>query len=318
MSQRDAIKRTGFSLYGMRHVQACCSALGQIFRQPIATFITLLVIGIALALPATLYVFLQNLQTVGVGLNSGNEISLYLQYDLKKPQVDQLIQQLSVRPDIVSVNYISPEQGLREFKQHAQMDEALALLDNNPLPGVIVVRPVAKLETGVALENLANQLKGLAGVDAVQIDMAWLKRLQALISIGKYLLYALAGLLGFGVFLITSHTIYLATQIARQEINLLQWIGATKAFIRRPFLYVGLLYGFLGGIVAWVLVQAVIWSIHKPITELVQSYGGQFVLQGMAFKATTYLLALSMLLGLLGAWLAVQRHMWFLSSKMSA
>jgi cell division transport system permease protein len=309
--QQDKHKLTGLSLYIRNHIRAVIAALEQLTQKPLATLLTLLVIGIALALPTALYVFMQNVQTIGTNWNNGNQVSLYLKPNIDKTQLDNLIKQIKILPEVANVRYVSPEEGLQEFKSQTQLNEVFALLDSNPLPGVLLVQANITAKSTTVLANLAEQLKNKMGVESVQVDMAWLKRLYAIALVGKYLIAILAGLLGVGVLLITGHTIHLATQTARQEINILQWIGATKTFIRRPFLYAGIFYGFLGGIIAWLLVAAALWEIDHPIKELTQLYGNYFVLQGITLKITLYLLMMSMALGLLGAWLAVSQHVWF-------
>jgi len=307
--KRRRTPRKGLVLYLIRHFQACLQSLGQMSRSPVASFMTVLVIGIALALPTGLFVMLNNVASLGQGWDGGTQVSLYLKMDVTQTQVQGLMNQLRSRPDITAVSYISPEQGLAEFKKQSDFGNALDVLKDNPLPGVILVKPTLNLQTPEAVSQLVSSLQQLQPVETAKLDMQWVKRLFAMIEVAQHLVYALALLFGLGVLLIIGHTIHLATQNYRQDIEVYKLVGATDSFVRRPFLYTGMLYGFFGGIIAWLSVSLVLWWLSSPAQHLANLYGSQAHIRGLGFHSGITLLLAAIVLGLLGSRIAVNKHL---------
>ena len=289
------------------HLRAFIFGVGELARTPLATFMTLIVIGIAMALPAGLYVMLCSFQNISAHWQGHPSISLYLQQDISSNQQSILIQRLKSNPDIAQVTYISPEQGLAEFAKLTQFGSALAELKQNPLPAVLVITPPTRAQTPNALQALLSHLKTLPEVNLAQLDMAWMKRLYYMITLGERITYTLALLFGVGVILIIGNTIRLTTQHHRQEIVILKLVGATPAFIRRPLLYRGLLYGLLGGAIAWILVSLTLWWLEAPAQALANTYDNTLLLKGLTPSMGLNIVVLCAVLGLTGAWLTVSR-----------
>lgn len=296
-------------LWFIHHFRSCIYGFGELLRAPLSTAMTIAVIGVALALPAGLYLLLQNFQTISKPWHSDPSISLYLKLDTSNHDIKKLITQLKQKPMINTVRYISPQEGLVEFKKNAAFDDLLSISETNPLPPVIVITPAKNFQTPTALKNLLAKLKSISAVDIAQLDMTWIKRLYYLISIGDRIFYMLAILFSFGVILIVGNTIRLTTQNHRQEIIILRLVGATNAFIRRPLLYRGLMYGFFGGCFATLLVGLMLWFLESPARLFAQTYDSAFSLNGLSLKAGINILIVSALLGLVGSWIAVQRHL---------
>jgi len=294
--------------YIINHLRAFKLSMNQLSMQPITTFITFAVIGIALTLPMGLYVLLQNVQTVTQGLHATAQISLYLNKNIKPLQTNKLLRQLNKDQEIVNTRYISAKEGLLELQKQYNFSNALSELNNNPLPAVIVVQPVKSLKIASQIKTLLGRLKKLPQVHYVQLDFSWLKRLSAIINLGKHVVYALMIIFAFGVLLIVGNTIGLITQKYRDKIFVLQLLGATNRFIRRPFLYSGIIYGLLGGIVAWFLIDLTMWWLHNSINNLASLYGAQFHLQMLSSTSTLVLMIGGAILGYAGSWLAVGRH----------
>ena len=294
--------------YLINHLRAFKLSMNQLSIQPVTTFITFAVIGIALALPMGLYVLLQNAQTVTQGLHETAQISLYLGKNIKPLQTDKLLQQLNQDREIAHTRYISAKEGLLELQQQYNFSNALSELNNNPLPGVIVIQPVKTLKTTSQIKTLLDRLKKIPQVHDAQLDFSWLKRLNAIISLGKHVVYALMLIFAFGVLLIVVNTIGLITQKYRDKIFVLQLLGATNRFIRRPFLYSGIIYGLIGGIIAWFLIDATMLWLHSSIANLASLYGSQFHLQTLSSMSTVILMLGGSILGYAGSWLAVGRH----------
>jgi cell division transport system permease protein len=295
--------------YLVRHLQTFFYALGQLSFKPFSTLMTVAVIGIALAMPAGLHVLLINVQQVLSGWDSAAQLSLFLHHDTREAEALALAGRLRVRPGISSVEYISSEQAMKEFQSHSGFGEALSALEDNPLPPVLVVYPSIELQGPELLQQLRQELAGEREVEIAQLDMQWVKRLYALMDIGKRGVWVLAAMFALGVLLVVGNTIRLAIQNRRDEIVIIKLIGGTDAFIRRPFLYTGFWYGLLGGVIAFILVELALWLLSGPVNNLAALYSSEFRLASLDLTTAAALLCSGMLLGLCGSWLAVGRHL---------
>jgi len=291
------------------HAQAFIATLGQLSRRPFATFMTVAVIGIALAMPAGLYVLLNNAQRMIGNWEGASQISLFLKTGINESRAQQLVEQLHRRPEIAATDYISPDNALDEFRRLSGFGEALGALDENPLPAVLVVRLKKDVTDPVQIERLLEDLRKRSEVDIAQLDMQWVKRLYALMAMVQRGVLVLASLLGLAVLLVVGNTIRLAIQSRRDEIVITKLIGATDAFIRRPFLYSGAWYGIGGGLLALILVQLSLYILQQPVHNLALLYNSSFALYGLDLRTSSILLGGGGLLGLLGSWLAVGRHL---------
>lgn len=291
----------------LRHLQVMVGSLGQLARAPFASVLTLIVIGITLALPATLYVMVDNLQRLSAGLETGGQISLYLKYELSEAAAQKLAHEIQAMPNVTRVRYISRAAALAEFKQHSGFGSALDALDGNPLPAVLVVRPDSSASPA-AIEALRADLTHRRGVDSAELDLAWVQRLQALLALAERAVWLLTGLLATAVLLIIGNTIRLAVANRQTEIEIIQLVGGTPAFIRRPFLYVGLYQGLLGGLTAWLLVELGLLFLSGPVQELTNLYASSFALTGLGIEAGSALALAGGTLGWLGSRLAVGWH----------
>ncbi len=301
---------TLLSSYFLRHLQVFFYSLGQLSRAPVSTLMTCMVIGIALALPAGLHTLLKNAQQLSGGWESTAQISVFLNNNIRAPQAKNLKSDIQKWPDVISVHYISREQALKEFQSLSGFGDALKALNTNPLPSVLIVKPI--LSTGKneqTTQNLLNKLRNLKQTDKAQLDMQWVRRLYAIMNIVERGVLILGLLLALAVLLVVGNTIRLAIQNRHKEIVVMKLIGGTDAFIRRPFLYTGFWYGLFGGIIAWLLVSFTLLSISQPIEKLTMLYQNQFELNNMSFLTVLVLLGSSILLGLAGSWFAVGRHL---------
>ncbi len=293
----------------LRHVQVFFYSLGQLSRTPFSTLMTSLVIGIALALPAGLYTLLSNAQQLSGGWESSAQISVFLKQNIRPEQALRLKKEIEAWPGVQTVNYVSRKQALKEFQALSGFGAALKALNHNPLPSVLIVRPVLNGNDEQQAQQLLTRLQQLHQTDRAQLDMQWIRRLYAIMNIIEQGVLILSLLLALAVLLVVGNTIRLAIQNRRQEIVVMKLIGGTDAFIRRPFLYTGFWYGLFGGIIAWLLVSISLLIISEPVQQLTLLYQNQFQLQGLSLPTTMMLLLISILLGLGGSWLAVGRHL---------
>jgi len=302
------------SNYLLRHLQTLLASAGQMARAPVATLLTLVVIGITLALPAGLYVALTNMERVSAGWDRGAQISLFLKRDTSDAAALRLASQIRSMHSVTSVDYISREAALDEFRRLSGFGPALNALGSNPLPAVLVVRPGSDLSP-TAVEVLRTDLAQLPGVDLAELDVAWLKRLAAILSLAERAVWILAVLLAAAVLLIIGNTIRLAILSRVTEIEIIQLVGGTPAFVRRPFLYYGLFHGLAGGIFAWLLVEGALLLLSGPARELAGLYGSNFVLNGLGVVSSLLLTAGGGLLGWLGSRMAVDWQLRRLGSR---
>lgn len=295
--------------YLLRHAQVALASLGALWRQPLATLMTILVIGIALALPAGLYVLHKNIEQLSGEWQQASRISLFLKANVKDGRGEQLAEQLRSWPDIQKIDFQSSSQSLQEFRSVSGLGEVLDSLPENPLPGVIIIEPVADATANTAHTDLLERLEKLQEVDLAQLDMQWLQRLQQLNATGQRGIAVLAAMLSLSVLLVIGNTIRLAILNRQTEIKVIKLVGGTNAFVRRPFLYTGFWYGLIGGFIAWLTVLMALLILSGPVNQLAALYESQFSLQWLSGSLFIALPLCGLLLGVLGAWLAVGRHL---------
>ncbi|CAN5346312.1 permease-like cell division protein FtsX [soil metagenome] len=289
------------------HAQNFVGALGRLYDQPLASLMTVTVIGIALALPASLYLLVVNGRAVTGSLESASEVSVYLHRDISTPTARAVAERLGERPDVAQVRLIDAEQALAEFEQLSGFGAALDALEENPLPTTLVVRPM--LRTPAAATALAGELQGLPEAELVQLDTEWITRLEAILDVVRRGVWLGASLLALGVIVIVGNTVRLDIQNRRAEIEVVKLIGASDGFIRRPFLYSGFWYGLAGGLFASLLVDAAHWGMSDVVSRVADLYGSRFTLQGLSPGMVLALIGGGAALGWVGSWWAATRHL---------
>ena len=277
------------------------------FASRLSGIFNILVIGIALSLPAGMYVLLQNAQGLVAQFSGTPQISLFLSMDAKTGDVDRLRKQLEQQPAIARVEFVPRSQALEQLKQSSGLADVIGGLNQNPLPDAFIVYP--KPNEARALEGLRTELAKLPGVEQAQLDSAWAYKLEALLKFGRMLVLILASLLSLALVAITFNTIRLQILTQREEIEVSKLIGATNAFIRRPFLYFGAIQGLLGGITAWLIISISLLLLNHQLVALAQLYASQIKLHPLSLGDSLTLLLFSMYLGWLGAWLSVAQHL---------
>lgn len=291
------------------HSTTAIESLLRLLRSPLQSLLTWLVVAVAVALPAALYVVLSNVQNLGYSWQESSQLSVFIQRDARPEAVQSLRAALLARPDVEAVEHIPPDAALEEFKRYSGLGRVVESLEQNPLPDVLLIQPNEKGAGPKALEQLQAALEKELLVAEVRVDMAWVKRLQQMMQLGQRAVLALAGLLALGVLLAIGNTIRLAIENRRDEILVVKLVGGTDAFVRRPFLYTGFWYGLGGGLLALVLLGLGLWWLSGPVGRLAQEYQSEFRLSGLEWAVSIQLVLLAGLLGLAGAWLAVARHL---------
>jgi cell division transport system permease protein len=290
------------------HGRALFGALGRLYRTPLATLMTAAVLGIALALPTGFLLLLSNLQGATAGWSADARLSAFLRTDVSSERYRALAATLAQDPQVAATTLITPEQALEEFRAVSGMEDALALLDSNPLPAVVLVWPATGLAPDAAAA-LAERVRRLPEVELVQLDHAWIQRLAIMVDLARRTTLVIAAMLGIAVILVIGNTIRLAIENRRDELMIVKLLGATDAFIRRPFLYEGFWYGAAGGSLALLLIESALLLLRGPAVALTASYGSPLLIHGLGWSGAGLLLGSSTLLGLTGSWLAVGRHL---------
>lgn len=297
------------SVFGTRHVQALLGSFGRLARNPLATALTLLVIGLALALPAALGLFVSNAQVATGGFGDAVDMSVYLKTGVPLAQARQLAADARERPGIARVSLIPAAEGLQEFRKYSGFGAALDALPSNPLPDVLHVVPRASASSAADLESLRRYFTAWPEVDVVQLDTQWVLRFNAILAVLRRLALIAAVLLGAGVLAVVGNTIRLEILHRRAEIEVTKLVGGSNAFVRRPFLYTGLLYGVGGAVLAWVILEAAVLILDPSVLTLAQLYGSRFALQGPSRQVLGALFGGGMGLGWAGAWISAHRHL---------
>ncbi len=291
--------------YFSRHAQVLLATIGDIVRDPVGSALTIAVIGITLALPAGLFAALGNLDRLSEGWHRSAAFSVYLHRQTAAPR--QVAAAIGRLPGVQAATYVSPAAGLAAFQRLSGFGAALTTLKRNPLPPVVLVTP--RRETPAALKGLVQTLKATPGVALVQSDLRWLERLHAGLILGHRLAILLTVLLGLAVLLILGNIIRVAVMNRATEIEVIQLVGGTDRFIRRPFLYAGALQGALGALLAFLIVNLAIWAIDGPARQLAELYGSGYRLEGLGLHGFWWLLAGGAALGWSGSRLAVAREL---------
>ena len=285
------------------HAFSLVSSLGRMAGRPFAAAMTVGVMAIAIALPIALWLTLANVQRFSGTVRASRQITVFLHQDVRMERANAIAAQLRARQDVAGVTVRSPAEGLAEFRKMSDMASALDVMEGNPLPPVILVEPA---DDGA---GVSASLRAMPEADIVQQDAVWRERLSAWLGFGDRIAWVLAALLGAGAVLVVGNTVRLDIQNRSDEIAVLQFLGATDGFVRRPFLYLGAIYGLAAGLLALGLLALAGLALQPSLAHLITSYGSDFRMQGPGPSGVATLLAGPLLLGWLGAWLATGHHL---------
>jgi cell division transport system permease protein len=292
-----------------RHAQMFVASLGRLVRHPLSTMMTVAVIGIALALPAGLQLLVSNGRALSGHWDSAIEISVYLEQSVSTERAAEYAQELRNDEAIADVRLISADDAFEEFRQYSGFGTALDALTDNPLPNLLVLRPAPGMDSEMAVASLGKRLELMLPAEMIQTDTEWVGRFHAMLDLVKRVVALAAALLALGVLIIVGNTIRLDIQNRRDEIEVTKLIGATDAFIRRPFLYTGAWYGFFGGLFALGLVTTSLWALEEPVGRLAGLYGSKFQLAAPEVPEIAVLVVGGTALGWLGSWVSATRNM---------
>ncbi len=297
-----------FGAYFRNHQMVAVESLAKLLATPASSLLTWLVIAIALTLPGALYMAVNNLQQLSGHFEASGQMTVFLAADIREADSNALRLRVASLEQVNKVVYVSPAQALEEFTQYGGISEALSFLDENPLPAVLLVEPPLGIDKA-ELKVLVEQIESFRHVDSVQVDMAWVERLLALLALAQRLVAVVGVLLALAIVLVVGNTIRLSIAARTEEIRVIKLVGGTNAYVRRPFLYSGFWYGAIGGILAWLMLGLCWILLQGPVADIAELYGADFHLQPLPFEPTCWLILSAALLGLIGSWWSVQRHL---------
>ncbi len=292
----------------LEHLRVLRHTLQRLLLTPNASLLNILIIGIALSLPVGGYVLLKSVQALGAQISGTPQISVFLATGTSDGDIERIGDKLKQHTAIKRIEFVPRALALKKLQQSSGLSDVIGGLSQNPLPDAFIIYP--KDDNVAALEALRDELNAWQHFEHVQLDSAWIHKLEALLNFGRTAVAILAALLSFALIAITFNTIRLQILTRREEIEVAKLIGATDAFIRRPFLYFGLTQGLLGGIAAWLLVAASLQLLNHQVGILTQLYASNFILQHLSLADSLTLLGFSAYLGWLGAWFSVSQHLW--------
>lgn len=300
---------TGPVTWATRHVQAALGALGRLARSPLSTLFTIGVIGLALALPMGLKLFVDNVRSATGDFSNAVDLTVYFRTDVPVSKAEQLAARARERTGIAKVEVISAGEALAEFRKYSGFGAALDAIRTNPLPNVLNIRPAAGADTAAELEKLQKYFSSWPEVELVQMDTEWVRRFNAILEVLRRALGVAAIVLALGVLAVVGNTIRLEILNRRAEIEVTKLVGGSNGFVRRPFLYTGALYGLLGALLAAAIVYGATAVLAPAVANLAHAYGSRFALAGPAPRDLGVLLVGGLLLGWFGAWVAAARHL---------
>lgn len=301
------IPRERFDTWVLRHIQVMTGSLGRLTKQPVASLLTATVIGIALALPTSMYLLVDNARDIVSQWQSQGEIWLYMKPNVSDLRANQIAAELEARPDVASTRLITKEQAKALFIEHSNLGSAMDLLAENPLPAAIVLTP-SELNSAV-VDGILWHVREMPQVDLAKTDREWIERLQAIIDLARTFVWIIILALCFGVTIIVGNTIRLDIENHRQEIIVTKLVGGTDGFVRRPFLYVGYWYGLGGGVIALIFVGLAVAFLQQPFNHVLGLFESRYQLAWLSLADCLVLLASGTFLGWVGSWIGVSKHL---------
>ena len=296
------------SIWLTRHASTSIGALGRLVRHPFSSLMIVLVIAVTLALPAAIHLVVKNARAISGSWDNALDFSVFLNRGMSESDAEGLGRLIGQRADVASVTFVSAAEALDDFKEQSGFGEALDQLPDNPLPHTLVVRP-SPGNTAASMVLLQEELANLPETEHVQVDTGWIQRFHAILDIVRQAIAIGAVLLGVAIVVIIGNTIRLDIENRREEIEVTKLIGASNAFVRRPFLWTGFWYGLFGGGLALALVRYGLFLLEGPVARLAGLYRSNVAMTAMTPSEAGAIVGIGVLLGLVGSWFTAARHM---------
>ncbi len=295
--------------YFVRHLQVLFATLGNMRRSPVASITTIVIIGISLLLPMILYITVKSGAQLTESWHGQPQMSVFLKPDLADNEATLIFDELRLHPKISLAEFVTPGQALEEFRAISGLEMELDFLDENPLPASIVILPITFAQNSNELSLLRDELVKIDGIDEIRLDLEWTDRFNSILGNINRAAQLLSALLAIALILITGNTIKLLIMNRQQEIEITKLVGGSNRFVRRPFLYFGALYGFLGALVTLFLLAIAASVLHEPLSELAQLYQQSSLIYQPSLREFGLLMLFSTSLGWCAARLSVAQHL---------
>ena len=305
IAKTSEVSENRFYIYLALHLHTLASAFSKLIKTPLTSFMTMTVLAISIALASSLHVLLKNAEQLTGTLETSSDITLFLSANVNDEAGRRLAEAIKKWSDVKTVDLITQSEALAEFKSYSGFGDALNALENNPLPTVLQVIPKSSMVQRESLQALLDKLEGLDEVSIAQMDMQWIQRLQSMMDLARQGMLLLSGVLSFAVLFVMGNTIRLELEDSRDEVLISKLVGATHAFIQRPFLYIGFLFGLFAGAIAWIIVTVVMLILKAPMERLSELYDHNYEVLFLNVPESLILLAISSSLGVLGAWMVL-------------
>lgn len=283
--------------------------LSDMWRQPLATLLTVMVIAISLTLPSVCYMVWKNVSQAATQWYPAPQLTVYLSKTLDDTAAENVTAQLKQLDGVDNVNYLTREEALNEFRNWSGFGGAMDMLEQNPLPAVAIITPKLNFQNSDTMANLRDRVAKVQGVDEVRMDDSWFARLAALTGLVGQIASMIGLLMVIAVFLVIGNSVRLSIFARRDTINVQKLIGATDGFILRPFLYGGALLGFSGAVLSLILSEVLVLRLQSVVAQVATVFGTTFVLEGFSWDEGLLLLLISAIIGWIAAWLATVQHL---------
>jgi len=283
--------------------------LSDMWRQPLATLLTVMVIAISLTLPSVCYMVWKNVSQAATQWYPAPQLTVYLDKALDDTAAENVTAQLKQLDGVDNVNYLTREEALNEFRNWSGFGGSMDMLEQNPLPAVAIITPKLNFQNSDTMANLRDRVAKVQGVDEVRMDDSWFSRLAALTGLVGQIASMIGLLMVVAVFLVIGNSVRLSIFARRDTINVQKLIGATDGFILRPFLYGGALLGFGGAVLSLVLSEVLVLRLQSVVAQVATVFGTTFVLEGFSWDEGLLLLLIAGIIGWIAAWLATVQHL---------
>jgi len=284
-------------------------SLSDMWRQPLATLLTVMVIAISLTLPSVCYMVWKNVSHAADQWYPAPQLTVYLNKTLDDSAAENVIAKLKQEDGIDKVNYLSRDEAMGEFRNWSGFGGALDMLEQNPLPAVAIITPKLNFQSSDTMQTLRDRVAAVDGVDEVRMDDSWFARLAALTGLVGQVAAMIGVLMIVAVFLVIGNSVRLSIFARRDTINVQKLIGATDGFILRPFLYGGALLGFAGALLSLLLSEVLVLRLESVVTQVASVFGTTFTLSGLSWDESLLLLLIAAMIGWIAAWLATVQHL---------
>lgn len=285
------------------------NTIADFLRQPLSSFLTVMVVAISLTLPSICYIVWKNVSTAAEQWYPTPQLTVYLDKSLDDSLAEATIKKIEALEKVSDVNYLSRQDSLVEFRSWSGFSSALDMLEENPLPAVAIVTPIMEPGNQELMTNLRDSVAQIAGVDEVRMDDSWFTRLSTLTSLVGQIAMVIGTLMIVALLLVIGNSVRLNIFSRRNTINVMKLIGATDGFIMRPFLNWGLLLGLAGAIFALIFSALLVWKLSDVVTQAATVFGTSFSISGLGFDESIILILVSMTIGWFAAWLTTMQHL---------